>query len=122
MGMAQQYMDYTYRNMAAGINGTLGNFYMSMQTKYGDPRVYQAQQEQMRLDEAAVKYARHKKTERLLEDAYKRQQQRNAHVHNTRLTHRGGQTSSARPESQVDSSQSRTPVPRSAVPAPDAPA
>ena len=58
---------------------------MSLQSRYGDPRVYAQQQEQMARDQAAVAHSKSQKTAQLLEDAYERQKERNRVQHNTRI-------------------------------------
>lgn len=72
----------------SGVNRSLGSYYMSLQSKYGDPRVYASQEEQMRRDAAAVMHAKSKRTEQLLEDAYARQTERNRAQHSDRLRNR----------------------------------
>ena len=71
------------------MQNTLGNYYVSLQSRFGDPRVYASQVEQMRKDEAAVMHAKAKKTETLLQDAYNRQQERNRATHDERIKNRG---------------------------------
>jgi hypothetical protein len=72
----------------AGMQNNLGNYYLSLQTRYGDPRIYQEQEAQMRRDEAAVMHTKSKKTEELLRDAYERQRERNRDLHSTRVRKR----------------------------------
>ena len=75
--------------MQNAMENTLGSYYTSLQSRFGDPRVYASQVEQMRKDEAAVMHARAKKTEVLLADAYRRQQERNRATHTDRIKSRG---------------------------------
>lgn len=104
-----------YQAMSNDMRNKLGTYTESLQSRYGDPRVYRAQQEQMRRDEAAVMHAKAKKTSALLEDAYKRQQERNRALHVDRLRSRVDQTSSSLPESQAPKGRRRKPEPPPAV-------
>ena len=109
------------RAMSMDMKSKLGGYYTSLQTRYGDPRVYQAQEEQMRRDQASIAHAKSRNTSQLLEDVYVRQQQRNRAVHNTRISTQTGRKSSSRPESrQPRATRSRkTPPVSEPVPASD---
>ena len=77
-----------FNAMSSDLHNKLGGYYMSLQSSYGDPRVYQMQQEQMQKDMASVAYQRSKNTERLLADAYARQTERVRETHAERLSKR----------------------------------
>lgn len=79
------------------MQNNLGNYYKSLQARYGDPRVYAQQEEEMRRDEAAVEYARSKNREQLLNDAYERQKDRNRALHNAKVSSRAPPQSSKAP-------------------------
>ena len=93
------------------MQNTLGEHYTAIQSRYGDPRVYASQEEQMRRDQAAVMHARSKKTETLLEDAYTRQKERNRASHGDRFKRR---SESGRPRSSAERVQRQTGEPQPA--------
>ena len=99
--------------MTTDMGQKLSGYYYSLQSRYGDPRIYAQQQEQMARDQAAVQYAKSKKTAKLLEDAYQRQSERNRELHNTRLSNRVDRKSAARPQSRAPPAR-RTAEPPSA--------
>lgn len=115
--MACHEMGQMYNAMTHDMGRKLSGYAVSLQARYGDPRIYAAQREQMARDKAAVAHARSRKTEELLADAYERQQQRNRELHNTRISSRVGQRSSSRPESAGPGAR-RTPAPAAAAPVP----
>ncbi len=98
--MACPEMGKLYGAMTTDMGQKLSGYYVSLQSRYGDPRIYAAQQEQMARDKVAVQHAKSQKTAQLLEDAYQRQSERNRELHDTRLKTRGGRTSIAPPESK----------------------
>lgn len=91
--MAYPAFGHIYNEMTRDMGQKLSGYYLGLQTRYGDPRIYAAQKEQMARDEAAVAHARSKKTAQLLEDAYQRQTVRNRELHNTRISNRSGRKS-----------------------------
>jgi len=99
--MACQEMGKLYSAMTTDMGQKLSGYYLSLQSRYGDPRIYAAQQQQMARDRAAVQHTKSRKTAQLLEDAYKRQSERNREIHNTRLNNRAYRTSKAHPESMA---------------------
>jgi DNA polymerase III delta prime subunit len=80
-----------FNAMSGDLRNKLGGYYLSLQSSYGDPRVYQMQQEQMQKDMASVAYQRSKNTERLLADAYARQTERVRETHAERISKRATQ-------------------------------
>ena len=91
-----------YDAMTQDMGRKMSGYFLSLQTRYGDPRVYAQQREQMAADAAAVQHSRSRKTEQLLEDAYKRQTERNRNVHNKRINDRLDRRSSRHPQSKMD--------------------
>lgn len=115
-----------YNAIRTDTNQKMGDYIAKLQTRYGDPRVYHAQQSEMRREEAAVMHDQGRRRENLLEDAYKAQVEKNRQVHNSRFKSLS-LAQSKRPESQATGRRSRTqrpaPVPQAEpVPSPDAPA
>ena len=100
MQMACQEFGSIYNAMTRDMGRKLDMYQISLQTRYGDPRIYAQQQEIAARDTAAAEYMKSKKTSQLLEDAYKRQTERNRAIHNSRLSNRTGHKSKERPRSQ----------------------
>ena len=105
-------MGHVFTAMSNDMSNKLGAYAVSLQARYGDPRVYAMQQEQMRRDEASVAHAKSKKTAKLLEDAYARQTERNQATHKERIANRARQKSSSPPESQQAPAPRRKPAPK----------
>ena len=57
--------DALYKGMTTDMGQKLSGYYMSLQSRYGDPRVYAQQQEAMARDQAAVQHAKSCKTAKL---------------------------------------------------------
>ena len=100
LSMATSYMSQNMRNQ-------LGGYQLSLQCRYGDPRIYAQQEQQMAKDRAAVAYNKAQHVSKLLEDSYKRQTERNRELHAKRINNRNGQKSSSPPESQPQTQRSR---------------
>jgi hypothetical protein len=116
---------HAFSAMSQDMRMKLGGYAVSLQARYGDPRVYAQQQEQMAKDQAAVEHARSKKTAKLLESAYARQTERNRSTHYERISSRTDRKSASRPESEAKPqrarrkpAQSEQPVARSRQPDP----
>ena len=91
-----RYYTYMTRDMGEKLSG----YYVSLQNRFGDPRVYAAQAEQMRAQEAAVQHAKSQKVADLLRDAYAKKQESNIKEHDNRMSkRRDRQSASARPRS-----------------------
>jgi hypothetical protein len=74
-----------YNAIRTDTNQRMGDYIAKLQTRYGDPRVYHAQQAEMRREEAGVMHDQGRRREILLEDAYKAQVQKNRQMHNSRF-------------------------------------
>ena len=98
---------HAFSAMSQDMRMKLGGYAVSLQARYGDPRVYAQQQEQMARDQAAVEHAKSKKTARLLEDAYARQTERNRVTHHERLSSRADRRSTSHPESAAKPQRAR---------------
>lgn len=109
-----------YDSMTTDMGQKLSGYYQSLQSRYGDPRVYAQQQDQMARDRVAVQHATSQKTARLLEDAYQRQSERNRELHSSRISNRVDRTSSTLPESAAPKKR-RTARPQTADPEPSDP-
>lgn len=114
-----------YNAIRTDTNQKMGDYIAKLQTRYGDPRVYQAQQSEMRREEAAVMHDQGRRSECLLENAYKAQVEKNREAHDTRFKSLS-LAQRKRPESQATARRSRTPRPAPApqpepVPSSDAP-
>lgn len=103
-----------YQHMTTDMRHKLNAYHTSLQSRYGDPRVYAQQQEAMARDRAAVQHEKSRKTALLLEDAYQRQAKRNRDLHASRIKHQVDRTSSTPPESAAPSRR-RTVRPQASV-------
>lgn len=72
--------------MSSQLGAQLQNYYVSLQDRFGDPRVYAAQQNQMRAQEARVMHTRASDNATLLRDAYASQQKTNTETHKKRMS------------------------------------
>ena len=79
IGNAMNYMTYDMKDK-------LGNYMLSLESRYGDPRVYQMEREQMIADETAVLHNEARSKEALLASTYNGQREavRRAHASRTR--------------------------------------
>ncbi len=114
-----------YNAIRTDTNVKMGQYVAKLQSRYGDPRAYQAQQQEMRREEAAILFDSGRRKEVYLQDAYRAQVEKNRKAHAVRFkSHAPAQ--STPPESRVTVRRSRTPkqtppVPSAHPPAPDAP-
>ena len=92
-----------FQAMSNNMKQQLNWYSYSLQTRYGDPRVYAMEQERVMRHKAAVEHEKSKKTSKLLEDAYKRQSEKNRETHKERISTRIDQRSASRPESVAKS-------------------
>lgn len=113
-------MSLIYDALHAHNRNHFNNFVHQLQSRYGDPRVYESQQREMRRQEAAVVFDQQKARSELLLDAYKKQTERNRANHEQRIKNLQSRAGSKRPQSLAAAS-TRTPAPPPAstsVPAP----
>lgn len=119
--MACQEMDLMRRQVCDRLRGTVHTWHWDLQSRYGDPRVYALQQQQMNRVDAAVAHDLSRRNSVLLNEAYEKQRTRNRMTHQKRITtarHKlrtPGRQGSATPlESEAD--PSHTPPPPDAQP------
>ena len=112
---------HLYNAIRTDTNLRMGDYIAKLQSRYGDPRVYQAQQQEMLQEQAAVMHAGSRRKETILEDAYNAQVMKNRKTHEERLKSLTLERSK-RLGSQGPARRSRTPKlgqPDLSVPAPD---
>lgn len=98
------------RTMSSDMRHKLGGYYSTLEARYGDPYVKLAKENDLRRAQAAAMHEKAQKTSSLLEDAYKRQVERNRADHDTRLKTNRARKSSSRPAKRVEAlSPHRTP-------------
>ena len=98
--MATPEMRRYYTVMTKDMGEKLSGYYMSLQNRFGDPRVYAAQAEEIRAQEAALQHRKSQKVADLLRDAYEKKQASNRGAHEERMSkRRDRQTASKRPQS-----------------------
>jgi len=79
-----EYISTAVTDMSAVTKQRLGNYYTSLQARYGDPRVYQQQQDVMRQQDARILYTHAKTQEDSLRAAYDKQVDEVRQQHSTR--------------------------------------
>ena len=106
------------RQVCHSLQGTVSSWEWDLQARYGDPRVYAAQQNEMIKMEESVLHNESRKTSALLEDAYAKQREKNRIQHSTRLATSRllNRTSDTRPESRAAAKRTRKPLPPDAQP------
>ena len=98
---------HAFSAMSQDMRMKLDGYTLSLQARYGDPRIYAQQREQMAKDQATVAHAKSKKTSKLLEDAYARQTERNRATHHDRISTRTDRRSASHPESAAAPQRAR---------------
>jgi len=74
-----------FTQMTTDMRGKLHNYQLSLEHRYGDPRVYAAQREEMAAEQAVVEYTRVKSREAALSHAYGENRDRIRAAHKARL-------------------------------------
>ena len=113
--MGEPRMGLYYDAMTRDMGGKLNGYFQSLQHRYGDPRVYAEQRNEMQQQQAAVMHARATTVSEALKEAYSKKSQQNRDTHKTRLSKRRvGRTASSRPapETAADQSQTAPPSPQ----------
>lgn len=78
-------MDDAYGRMAAGLRNRTNDYLLTLQHRYGDPRVYAMQEQQMRADTAAMQFNAMKNEETALRSAYETQRATVRNMHEARM-------------------------------------
>ena len=81
-------MGVNYNMMTNDLGGKLNQWMTGLQTRYGDPRVYQMQQQEMQQQDARVEHQKATKTAELLKNAYTARAEKNRETHTTRMSKR----------------------------------
>ena len=113
--MATWELGRAYQQMTADMGGKMSNYLVSLQSRYGDPRVYAMQQEQMAAEQAAVAHRQASTRSEALRAAYDKTREDVRRLHNSRMAPRPATRpgSSAHPPAP-----GRTPPPPGSAPAP----
>ena len=102
-----------YTAMTSDMGSKLSGYFVGLQSRFGDPRVYAAQRQQMAAQEAAAVHGDKKRAEQILEHAYSRQAERNRATHDARMSkRRENQTGASRPGSERPPPPTRSAPPR----------
>ena len=88
-----------YDAMTQDMGRKLSGYYLGLQYRYGDPRVYAAQQQEMQRQEAAVVHSKARHTAELLKEAYGKQVETNRSKHSERMAKHRSQSAASHPES-----------------------
>jgi hypothetical protein len=93
-------MGQAYSAMTSDMGQKLSGYYQSLQMRFGDPRVYAMQRQEMQRQEAAVVHSKAQKTSDLLKEAYDKKVQKHRETHRERLSKpRGRRAVAVSPES-----------------------
>ena len=84
--MACQDIDLMRRQVCGRLRGTVNTWHSDLQSRYGDPRVYALQQQQMNRVDAALAHDLSRRNSTLLNTAYEEQRTRNRTAHEKRIT------------------------------------
>ena len=92
--MATWELGRAYQQMTADMGGKMSNYLVSLQSRYGDPRVYAMQQEQMAAEQAVVAHQQVNTRSEALRAAYEKTRGDVRKIHtsrmqNSRATHPG---------------------------------
>ena len=74
-----------FQRMTGETKGRLHGYYVSLQDRYGDPRVYAAQEEQLRVRAAVASHAKAQTISEAMRSAYDSQQERVDMEHKLRM-------------------------------------
>ena len=105
---AHNVMANAYEYMTADMRGKLGGYMSSLEQRYGDPRVYAAQRQEMAEQTARVMYNETKTREGALASAYSQGREKTREEHKSRMVQFA---QDRRPQSVEDRPESRTPGP-----------
>lgn len=123
--MACQEISQMRAEVCQSLQGTVNTWQYNLQAKWGDPRVYEAEQEERLRQDARMVYDMNRRNTALLSDAYSRQSERQRQDHTSRmdsLKRRGYRSAGKRPQSaEATVPHSQTPQP-SEQPPPSEPA
>ena len=75
-----------FQRMTGETKGRLHGYYVSLQDRYGDPRVYAAQEEQLRVRAAVASHAKAHTISDAMRSAYDAQQDRVDMAHKLRMS------------------------------------
>ena len=93
------------------LRGNVNTWQYNLQARWGDPRVYEAEQEEMLREEARVVHDLSRRNSNLLSEAYAKQREKNRETHSARLTKVRAQNADRRPRSAAAPANSRTTAP-----------
>ena len=102
-----------YKAMTHDMTGKLSSYYMGLQQRYGDPRVYAMQQEEMAERRGRAAHTKASTASEALREAYKAKASKNRADHNKRMTkHQVDHTASSHQQPVAPKGQRQTARPR----------
>lgn len=111
--MAYNPIGQVYQGMSNDMRNKLGGYLTSLEHRYGDPRVYEQEREQMAAQTAAVMHARARTAEGAMRTAYDDKRAAVRDEHSKKRSRQG-----TRPESSRAARQARVSEPQQPTPAP----
>ena len=117
--MACQEIDLMRRQVCDSLRGNVTSWQWNLQSRYGDPRVYAMQQQQMAQQEAAFAHDMSRRSSAQFQDTYETRSHRIRSNHSKRISAaiksdsktRGRKGSATRPQSEAAPARSEPPHP-----------
>ena len=122
--MACQEIDLMRRQVCDSLRGNVTSWQWNLQSRYGDPRVYAMQQQQMAQQEAAFAHDMSRRSSAQFQDTYETRSHQIRSNHSKRISAaiksdsktRGRKGSATRPQSEAVPARSEPPPPESSAP------
>lgn len=76
---------YAYNYMTTDMLSKMGQYKLSLEHRYGDPRVYEAQREEMAAEQAVIRHQDSRSAEEALSAAYRKNRQQSTAQHKSRM-------------------------------------
>lgn len=109
--MACQEISEMRAQVCNSLKNNVNMWQYNLQARWGDPRVYEAQREEMLREEARVVYDHSRRNTDLLAEAYAKQREKNRSTHTERLSKVRAQNADRRPRLAATPGNSRTTAP-----------
>lgn len=94
--------------MSNDMGSKLSGYYVSLQQRFGDPRVYANQKAEMQEQQNRVVHQKSSRASALLKDAYEARKQKNREQHSARMSkHQDGRSATVHPESKQGGQRQR---------------
>lgn len=106
--MACEEIDVMRQQVMSSLRNNVSAWQTNLQAQWGDPRVYQSQEQERRRQDARVAYDLGRRNEHLLDEAYAKQSEAHKKKHTDRLKTRLSRKRGTPPESQGTSADTQS--------------